>query len=247
LSDDVFDIEGNLKGMKKLATSGPKPSARYGHSAVRFPVTKADGTRMPGVIVFGGYAGGSDVRNDLYHFSITTKRWRRVEGIKGLPGRRFGHAMAVSNDAHVYVFGGRTAEGMVNGDLSELTMDLESEWAEKEAKAKPSKTSAQPSYEVQSAQLASMGFSDAAANLRVLRATKGNVDAAISRLISGDIPAAPEQNQISSDKGGQRLPANKYEVQKKQLADMGFTDSAKVDKALRLAKGDVNAAIAHLF
>ena len=90
-----------------METSGNKPLARFGHTAV------SKGHRM---YIFGGCAHKRPLLNDLYILDLKTMMFERVETGSHLPSARTWHAAVVVRN-QMYVFGG---EGEHDTGLNDL-------------------------------------------------------------------------------------------------------------------------------
>lgn len=101
-----------------LTPAGPRPSARYGHSAIYDPIRD----RM---IVFGGYDSAPDHdRNDIWALSMGgVPEWRELVPDGTPPGGRSGHS-AIYDPVRdrMVVFGGRSLHFAARGDAWALDL-----------------------------------------------------------------------------------------------------------------------------
>ncbi|CAG8887884.1 unnamed protein product [Penicillium egyptiacum] len=86
---------------------GQIPPARTNHTIVSFNEK---------LFLFGG-TNGVQWFNDVWSYDHITNSWTEIDCVGFIPAPREGHASALVNDV-MYVFGGRTDEGVDLGDLS---------------------------------------------------------------------------------------------------------------------------------
>ncbi|KAJ5487067.1 hypothetical protein N7530_001367 [Penicillium desertorum] len=86
---------------------GQIPPARTNHTIVSFNEK---------LFLFGG-TNGVQWFNDVWSYDHITNIWTEIDCVGFIPAPREGHASALVNDV-MYVFGGRTDEGVDLGDLS---------------------------------------------------------------------------------------------------------------------------------
>lgn len=90
-----------------LPTSGQIPPARTNHTIVSFNEK---------LYLFGG-TNGEHWFNDVWSYDPRTNIWTQQDCIGFIPKEREGHAAAIVGDV-MYIFGGRTDEGVDLGDLA---------------------------------------------------------------------------------------------------------------------------------
>ncbi|MDQ3871611.1 MAG: hypothetical protein M3301_08365 [Chloroflexota bacterium] len=100
--DDLwrFDLERNT--WQRVASSGERPQARFGHTAAWVD-------RL-GLVVWSGQAA-SRFFNDLWTFDPATARWRRLPARGALPEPRYGSCAALGPDGRLWISHGFTTQG----------------------------------------------------------------------------------------------------------------------------------------
>jgi hypothetical protein len=121
--NDVWQLtlSGTPTWTHLLPAGAPPPPRQYG-SAIYDPV----GRRL---IVFGGWAGGTNYLNDTWQLSLTgSPTWSRFSPVSGPPAARAYAQVAYDSDHNsLIVFGGYT--GVVNlSDTWELSLTGSGEW-----------------------------------------------------------------------------------------------------------------------
>lgn len=102
-----------------IETAGTAPSARWGHTAVRFDDC---------LIIYGGRSAEAEVLADCHIFNFGTRLWSRVESPNSeTPPARWGHAAVIYKEA-MYVMGGENASGNCTNDTWRLNLET-CQWA----------------------------------------------------------------------------------------------------------------------
>jgi hypothetical protein len=122
-SDKLHLLEIADSKWTELATSGDKPSARYGQSMVRRPETSE-------VYIFGGTTG-QEFFDDLHRFDASTLTWTKIESSGQPPPHRYRHA-AVSTFSTMFIVGGGNNQPLdVSKPLSVWSFNYETaQWTE---------------------------------------------------------------------------------------------------------------------
>ena len=108
--------DGSLAGWTLLADGTTGPGARWDH-------TLAADEASERLVLFGGRDGAGIPLGDTWLYDVEAETWTAVEGAG--PSPRFGHAIAVDQEAHrLYLFGGQADGATFFDDAWQL--DLES-------------------------------------------------------------------------------------------------------------------------
>eukprot|EP00944_MAST-04C_sp_MAST-4C-sp1_P003281 g3281.t1 len=89
----------------QLATTGTKPSARYGHSSIVYNEQ---------MVMFGGSNLGVKYKNDAWALNLTSYAWNELETTGTKPSARHGHSSILYNGQMV-MFGGWDGSNNYNG------------------------------------------------------------------------------------------------------------------------------------
>ncbi|NOZ85333.1 MAG: hypothetical protein GXP49_03540 [Deltaproteobacteria bacterium] len=112
--DSVWTLDYSNDEWAQNITSGEKPPARYGHTAVYF-------VSQDKMVVFGGFNNSGDRLNDLYAMDDSSSSWSKVTA-SNPPSARAGHAAGYEpNSDCMIVFGGN--DGSLKNDAWKLTLD----------------------------------------------------------------------------------------------------------------------------
>eukprot|EP01053_Blabericola_migrator_P006543 Blabericola_migrator_1__6542@NODE_32_length_18281_cov_109_908422_g28_i0_p4_GENE_NODE_32_length_18281_cov_109_908422_g28_i0NODE_32_length_18281_cov_109_908422_g28_i0_p4_ORF_typecomplete_len534_score58_96Kelch_3/PF13415_6/2_6e02Kelch_3/PF13415_6/3_1e10Kelch_3/PF13415_6/1_7e10Kelch_3/PF13415_6/4_8e07Kelch_3/PF13415_6/6_1e03Kelch_3/PF13415_6/0_0037Kelch_3/PF13415_6/0_002Kelch_3/PF13415_6/2_2e03Kelch_4/PF13418_6/6_5e06Kelch_4/PF13418_6/8e10Kelch_4/PF13418_6/2_1e09Kelch_4/PF13418_6/1_5e07Kelch_4/PF134 len=134
--DDFYEIDPQTLTIRRLVTSGPTPSHRFGHSIVADPQNQA-------LILFGGRSSVASF-NDVWSFSTVDHTWTLISGSSttaDAPSPRNWHT-ANFHKGSMYIVGGWSGFGEVFGevwrfDLAKLTWECLCPGAQKSS-SKPS-------------------------------------------------------------------------------------------------------------
>jgi N-acetylneuraminic acid mutarotase len=112
--NDVYSLNLNTLQWRALQTSGDRPTAREGHTAVVLDES---------LFVFAG-VDRYHQRNDVHALSLASLRWSQPKTAgKNAPDARWGHLGALANE-HLYIYGGvGTLSGAASGLRSQALRD----------------------------------------------------------------------------------------------------------------------------
>ncbi len=98
---DLWRYDLSRETWSRIATDGPAPAARFGHT----------GTWVPGVglVVWSGQAG-SDFFSDTWAFDPSAGRWKRLPANGPAPKARYGSCAALGPDGRLWVSHGFTED-----------------------------------------------------------------------------------------------------------------------------------------
>jgi hypothetical protein len=99
---DLWRLDLATDSWTRIEPSGPRPSARFGHSAAW-----VDGV---GVVVFGGQTR-TGFANDLWAWRPDTGDWRELPSRGAVPRPRYGSCAALGPDGRLWISHGFTADG----------------------------------------------------------------------------------------------------------------------------------------
>lgn len=99
---DLWRYDLATDDWQRLSPDGPRPKARFGHSAVWVPGV--------GLVVWAGQAG-SGFFGDLWAFDPVAGRWRELPSKGQAPAPRYGSCAALGADGRLWVSHGFTDRG----------------------------------------------------------------------------------------------------------------------------------------
>jgi hypothetical protein len=100
---DLWELDLTSATWRKVLPPGPRPAARFGHTA-----TWLEGL---GLVIFGGQ-GDDGFFDDLWAYDRDAGRWRELRPVAGrVPEARYGHCAAAGPDGRLWISHGFTSEG----------------------------------------------------------------------------------------------------------------------------------------